>query len=362
MWTLRRVSAFFAVMALSLALSASRIYAGSPANRSEVTFYQQMQVPGGVLEPGSYVFTLTHSASGGYIVNVFNSDETEIVASLSAAANLHLKQPQDGRFVYWETLQGWPQAVRAWFRPGDNLAIELQYSAEEATVLSAVINQNVPFQGVERGVDPEGMPLPPTAELAQETGSEPNAEHAWADAVLAPANGLEEGAILSAAINQDAPFPDKELDIDPEGMPLPIQNAESDAVEPTMVALSGAGGQGSSPTAELAQETGPEPNAEHAWPDAVLSSEVTGEETQAELGTQPKTTSTVELVGLEPVIPAGVLATISQLAQAAPPNGIMERESARPLMLPKTASYLPLCGLLGLLSLGAASAIRLLRE
>ncbi len=321
MSTFRLASALGAVLAVSL-LSAPKIYADTSDNKSEVTFYQPMQVPGIVLEPGSYIFKLADSASGRDTIQVFNNEETRLMASFSAVANQRLLPTEDSRFVFWETLQGWPQAVRAWFCPGDNFAREFQYSPEEATTLSAVINQDV--------------------------------------------------ALLTA----------EQQDFDPEQMPDPIRNSELDALEPVAPLM--ASSQPNippdvpDPIAELALES---PPTEDAAAMRQLD-DLAGEETIIPPDIPPEIeelaraveTETIERAGLpdvtaaaetpsrqETFIPAGVRATIAQLAQSRPEMS-MARESTRQMELPKTASFLPLTGLLGLLSLGAASAIRLFRS
>ncbi len=52
-------------------------------------------------------------------------------------------------FQYWEVAAGQPQALRAWFYPGDNFGQEFAYPKQEAVQIAAFVKTPVPAIAVE---------------------------------------------------------------------------------------------------------------------------------------------------------------------------------------------------------------------
>jgi hypothetical protein len=106
----------------------------SPAARADMwnkktilTINQPIQVPDKVLNPGQYVFKLADSQSDRHIVQIFNADESHIITTILAIPNYRLQPTGKSKFTFWETPAGEPQALRAWFYPGDNFGQEFRY-------------------------------------------------------------------------------------------------------------------------------------------------------------------------------------------------------------------------------------------
>ncbi len=80
-----------------------------------VTFSDAVEIPGQVLEPGTYVFKLLNSSSNRSIVQVWNEDENRLLATILTIAD---EQPQanDKSVFYLDQTSGDPAlALRAWF-------------------------------------------------------------------------------------------------------------------------------------------------------------------------------------------------------------------------------------------------------
>jgi len=79
------------------------------------------------LQPGTYVMRLLNHESNRNIVEIFNEREDHLFALVLAIPNYKLfpKDKTDVRF--WETPEGNPMALRAWFFPGDNWGQEIVY-------------------------------------------------------------------------------------------------------------------------------------------------------------------------------------------------------------------------------------------
>jgi len=121
------------------------VKADDQSKRTVVTFNEPVEIPGGtILPPGTYVFKLMDSASDRNIVQIFNVEETQMHATVLAIAN-HRSGPA-GRTVtmFGETEAGSPEAIRAWFYPGDNWGQEFVYPKTRAIELAKLTNQPVP--------------------------------------------------------------------------------------------------------------------------------------------------------------------------------------------------------------------------
>ena len=113
-----------ALLGLSLTTS---LKADQWNKKTVMTVKEAIQLPHTVLQPGTYVFKLADSLSDRHIVQIFNADETHIIATILAIPNYRLKPTGKSVFRFWETPAGNPKAMRAWFYPGDNFGQEFAY-------------------------------------------------------------------------------------------------------------------------------------------------------------------------------------------------------------------------------------------
>ena len=133
-----------ALVVLGAIVLAANIEADQWNKRTVVTLQDPMQIPGAVLQPGTYVFRLVDSQANRHIVRVLNKDETRVIATIIASPNFRLRPVGDTALGFWETPAGSPAALRTWFYPGDNFGQEFKYPKAEAAQLAASTGQNVP--------------------------------------------------------------------------------------------------------------------------------------------------------------------------------------------------------------------------
>jgi LPXTG-motif cell wall-anchored protein len=126
--------------------------------KTVLTTHQPLRVPGATLPPGKYVFKLADSGSNRNIVQVFNEDETRVLATIQALPNRRLQPAGDNQFTLGETPKGSPQALKAWFYPGDTFGQEFIYSKSETAQIAAQVKEDVP--GIS---DTEVKEIPSTA-------------------------------------------------------------------------------------------------------------------------------------------------------------------------------------------------------
>jgi hypothetical protein len=108
------------------------------------TFSGPVEVPGQALQAGTYVFKLLDSPSDRNIVQVFSKDERHLYGTFLAVPDQRL-QPADKTIITFnETPSGSPEAVRAWFYPGDSYGHQFVYPKPKAVQLAKANNTPVP--------------------------------------------------------------------------------------------------------------------------------------------------------------------------------------------------------------------------
>ncbi|MFZ3201802.1 MAG: hypothetical protein WA175_11710 [Candidatus Acidiferrales bacterium] len=140
------VKTILVVLALSLlsAMSLSSVRADEYNKMTVITFSGPVEIPGQILPAGTYTFRLADSLSDRNIVQIFNADGSRIIATVLAINNYRL-QSTDKTVVTFEERSGDnPDAVKAWFYPGDNFGQEFVYSKQRAAQLAVASNEPVP--------------------------------------------------------------------------------------------------------------------------------------------------------------------------------------------------------------------------
>jgi hypothetical protein len=112
--------------------------------KTVVTFNQAVEVPGKILPAGTYTFQLLDSPSDRHIVQIFNADGSQIIATILAINNYRLKPTGDTLMKFGERPGDSPEALRAWFYPGDNFGQEFVYPKVRAIQLAQTTKEIVP--------------------------------------------------------------------------------------------------------------------------------------------------------------------------------------------------------------------------
>jgi len=139
-----RLMALASLAALLAALSMSHVRADEWDKATLVTVNEPVQIPGTVLQPGTYTFTLFKSDSDRHIVQVFNQDRTHLITTVMAIPDYQIQPAGKTILEFSERPTGQPMALRAWFYPGDNFGQEFVYPKVEATQLSQANGVTVP--------------------------------------------------------------------------------------------------------------------------------------------------------------------------------------------------------------------------
>jgi hypothetical protein len=111
--------------------------------RTIVTFSQPVEIPGMILPAGTYSVELVDSASYRHIVRFFNADRSRVVTTVLAIPNLRLKTTDKTVITFAERPINSPEALKAWFYPGDNFGQEFVYPRVRAVQLAQVVKEPV---------------------------------------------------------------------------------------------------------------------------------------------------------------------------------------------------------------------------
>ena len=127
-----------------------------------VTFSHPVEVPGNkVLAAGKYVFKLVDSQSDRHIVQIWNENETEVITTVLAIPNYRLEETDQTVIEFHERPGTQPQALRAWFYPGDKFGHEFAYPEKRAMELAVASHEIVPAEKAETEPSPaELMSVP----------------------------------------------------------------------------------------------------------------------------------------------------------------------------------------------------------
>jgi hypothetical protein len=116
---------------------------------TRLTFSQPIEIPGKILPAGTYTFKLLDSMSYRHIVQIWNEDGTQLITTILAIPNYRLEPTGDTVIKFGERPGDSPEALRAWFYPGDNFGQEFVYPKTRAIQLAQETHVIVPAATVE---------------------------------------------------------------------------------------------------------------------------------------------------------------------------------------------------------------------
>jgi hypothetical protein len=136
------VAAMLCIAMLSFVLT-PKAAADLGDQKTIVTFSAPVEIPGKVLPAGTYVFKRLDAAGNRNIVQIFDKDEMHLIATLLALPDYRLKTPEKPIINFEERAANSPEAIKAWFYPGDNYGVQFVYPHTRATEIAKRTNQNV---------------------------------------------------------------------------------------------------------------------------------------------------------------------------------------------------------------------------
>jgi hypothetical protein len=123
---------------------APNLAASDADHKTIVTFNTPVEIPGKALPAGTYVFKLLNSTSNRNIVQIFDKDEKQLLATILAVPDYRMQPSDKPIIMFEERAPGTPQAIKAWFYPGDSYGQAFVYPHKQAVELAKRTKQNVP--------------------------------------------------------------------------------------------------------------------------------------------------------------------------------------------------------------------------
>lgn len=125
-------------------------YVGTPTvsadtwdQKTIMTFSGAVELPGKVLPAGSYVFKLADAPGNRNIVEVWNSDQSQLLGTFLTVSSERLHAAGKPILKFAERPAGQPEALKAWFFPGSSTGDEFVYPHDDAVALAKANKQPV---------------------------------------------------------------------------------------------------------------------------------------------------------------------------------------------------------------------------
>ena len=112
-----------------------------------LTFSGPVQVPGVTLPAGTYTFKLADLTGNRHVVQIFDKDEKKIYTTILAIPDQRLEPSDKPVVLFSERPAGTPQAIKAWFYPGETIGNEFVYPKSQAIRIAKATHQIGPRGG-----------------------------------------------------------------------------------------------------------------------------------------------------------------------------------------------------------------------
>jgi hypothetical protein len=134
-------------LSLSLALAGLLLAPAAGASlwneKTELHFNQPIEIPGKVLPPGDYWFVLFDSQSDRNVVQILNSTQSELYATLLTIPTSRQRGTTETEVVLAERRHSQPEALWKWYYPGRESGHEFLYPTGERQHLQGDVKQVV---------------------------------------------------------------------------------------------------------------------------------------------------------------------------------------------------------------------------
>lgn len=302
------VAAACAVLALSAGIATAQTV--PPDRTTFVTFSGPVSVPGTTLPAGTYTFKLLNSDTNRHIVQIFNREGTKLFTTLLAVPATRMEPTGDPVITFKETPSDRPPAVHYWYYAGDLAGNELVYPKNQAQLIANASGESV------MSVDSTG-----------------NSIDDWKAGNMSRVNPDKATAQSPSTTSTTSTTSDTSAAVQkPEASPAPTTPPQTATTAEQ------------SPKPETTPQTAPATTTADQSPRPATAPEPTPAPAAPRMdqSAQPSTPPTTAPAPADTNQPVGT-------------SGHADKS------LPKTASELPMVGLIGLLAFGGAVALRAAR-
>jgi hypothetical protein len=121
--------------------------------KSTLSTDSQVEFPGIVLEPDTYIVRLSDGGEHRSIVEITNKDETQVLATVAAVPDHRLRPDDNSEFTFHQLKHAGPRPVQSWFFAGDLVGLEFVYPKTRAKEIAKESDSRVmASNGMKAGV------------------------------------------------------------------------------------------------------------------------------------------------------------------------------------------------------------------
>lgn len=124
-------------------LAASGAHADEWNKKTYLTFSGPVQIPGATLPAGTYLFQLADPDNARHVVMVASKDGSHVYGLFLTIPNDRLATPDENLVMFAEAPAGAPQAVQAWWYPGERIGEEFVYPKNQAAAIAKANHKDV---------------------------------------------------------------------------------------------------------------------------------------------------------------------------------------------------------------------------
>ena len=111
--------------------------------KSTLSAAYQVEFPGLVLEPGTYIVRLREGGDRRSYVEILNRDETQLLATIIAVPDHRVRPEDNSDFTFHEIREDGPRPVQSWFNTGDLVGLEFVYPMARAKEIAKQTDSHV---------------------------------------------------------------------------------------------------------------------------------------------------------------------------------------------------------------------------
>ncbi len=146
-----------AVIAIGL-VGAVRAGDVPPEKTSTLTITTPLEVPGAILDPGTYVVKLVDTQNN--IVAITSVDGKKTYATAICVPHEAADQPRHTEFTFYSVPENANKVLRTWYRPNDRYGQDFLYPPDRAAALRQMTNTEVPALTAEQSTRLSNQPAP----------------------------------------------------------------------------------------------------------------------------------------------------------------------------------------------------------
>jgi len=126
----KMITGVFCLMLLGGTYFVPGVRADESDKKTIVTVNEPIQVPGKVLPAGTYIFKLLDS-NDRTLVAIYDASEMHLITTVQGISDVRREAPDKAILQLEDRTGSQPEALKAWFYPGDNFGVAFVYPTQK---------------------------------------------------------------------------------------------------------------------------------------------------------------------------------------------------------------------------------------